>query len=362
MRVVETAPSPVARGREAPGHAGARQHPALALQRGVGNRATARLLARRPPGLNSGETYSHVAGEIFAPSVTAEGAFTGKDLLDEEAWTMRLLGAGSTEADARVDMLEPRIVVAERNRQEGAAVGTNRLGVFVAPEWYFKRAPVPYTEEEYARIIARLKKLSSAHPKLVIAPGTVLWRRKRGKRYEMANTAPVLYRGQLVTEIHKAKVNGDLDGYPEQAERQKEWDAFQGHSPSISFFEIDNVRFSLEICGDAAARRAEAEHQRLDPFGGGGRADVDLLISHGASKPLLNSTMVGEGGIAFHADSTEMAAGSKTFGTSAAYTVQRNNPKSMMPRPFFAQADVHLGDKADPERLHAGVYALPARV
>jgi hypothetical protein len=329
----------------------------LARQHAVGNRASARLLSRQPPSIRTGQNWDDVAGEVFAPALTAEGEFTGADFQREQEWTRRILGPGASEADARADMLEARIAVAERNRLRGAVAGRNRLGVFVGPEWYFKRTPEPYTEEEYERIIARLRKISVAYPRIVIAPGTIVWRRKRGKQYQMANTAPVVYGGYVVTVIHKSKVNGDLDGYPDQAKKQQEWDAFQAHSPSISFFTVDGVRFALEICGDQSNARARLEHATLDPWGGGARADVALLISHGASSPIVNNTMVRSGGIALHSDSTPQGH-TPSYGTSAAYTIQPNVPANRRPRHFFMQGAAHTGDPLDPERLHTGVLAL----
>ncbi|HEX4107767.1 MAG TPA: hypothetical protein VHX88_06505 [Solirubrobacteraceae bacterium] len=196
------------------------------------------VVQRAPPARDTGTTCDDVAGEIFAPALTAEDEFVGA-FRAREAWTLNLLRKTGTpqasEADARADMLEPRIVVAERNRARGGG-RPDRAGRVCRAGWYFKfkRAPEPCTEEEFNRIVARLRKISSDHPKMAIAPGTIVWRRKHRKGHkgsQMANTASVVYDGELVTLIHKAAVNADLDGYPKRGQRQEEWNAFQRHEP-----------------------------------------------------------------------------------------------------------------------------------
>jgi hypothetical protein len=113
----------------------------------------------------------------------------------------------------------------------------------------------------------------------------------------------------------------------------------------------------LEICGDQAAGRARIEHEKSDPRAGGAKADLALLRSHGAGSPMVSNAMVKSGGIALHADSTPKDARTSAHGTSAAYTLQPDVLAKPRVQHFQSAGHQHLGNSADPERLHSAVLA-----
>jgi hypothetical protein len=343
-----------------------RHEHALLLQRQLGNRAAARLLAR-VPGKDTARTYGNVTPELFSPALTDTGAFSGAGMQQEETWIRNLRereaerrgdNAPVSDADVRVDMLEPRIAEAERQRQQatGGKAGGKNLGVFLGPEWFFKRPGTPYTEADRDHIIARLCQISQRFPELLIVPGTILWRRapqrRKGKGL-MANSAPVIYGGDLVHMVHKHNINGDTEGYDKE-QSAEEWANFQASAQIEHFFDIDNVRFVLEICGDHAERFASREYDK-DPTMR--KADTALLVSHGASSALASNTMVVEGGRMFHSDSAPPTSGGD-FGSALVYKITPSG-KARRTVEFKKQGAEHQSDpRENPDYLHGGIYAL----
>src|SRR5690242_13373864 len=273
----------------------------LGLQHGVGNAAVARMLARVRT-RRTGETYTDTTAELFAPALDDYGEFSGKQFRKEEARTRKRLASEQgvkekriSQGDVRIEMLLPRLQQAEQRRAQASAVGHNVLGVFLGPEWYFKKTPDAYTVGERDAILDRLSAISGSFPKLVIVPGTITW--DDDERGELGHAAPVFYAGALVTMPSKFVNAGDTTGYAEHAEADEghmdqahggvaptgtaipqanlEYGARRMRTQGESrFFQIDNVRFSLEICADVGRAAREITESGHPPFGPGEGAHV----------------------------------------------------------------------------------------
>jgi hypothetical protein len=356
----------------------------MSLQRAAGNAAVARLLAR-VRSRTTGETYTDTSAELFAPALDDYGAFSGKQFRREEERTRKTLAQQRDvkektipPGDVRIEMLLPRLQQAEQRRVQASAPGHNVLGVFLGPEWYFKKAPDPYTVGERDAILDRLSAISSGFPKLLIVPGTIVWR--DADRGEIGNSAPAFYAGALVTMPSKFQNAGDTTGYANKAEADEQhMDQAHGgvanpattvpqanleygahrerHKGESSFFQIDNVRFSLEICADVG--RAVDEIAKRAPFGPGEGAHVQLLVAHGSGlRPNLQTTPAG--GHSYFVDAQPTVQGAAEYGPTAVWEGGGYGPVS---RGRQVRHQTHSGTQrgaaADPDLMHGGVHALP---
>lgn len=339
--------------------------------------------------------YSHASASLFSPALNESGEFLGAGLQGEEqqARQARIQGgeAQPFDGDVRIDMLVPRIQQAEQQRlqYETANAGTDAVGVFLAPEWYFKRAPEPYSDAERDQIISRLEGVSANYPQVVIVPGTIVWRKAGGgkfsrQRAEMGNLAPVIFGGKTIMRHEKFINAGDTEGYQfDEGDAFGEADEdhmrgdnvkkanreYKRHRPDTmadagtSFFEIGNVEFSVEICGDHSSRNRAFQEMvqsgtENNPAQG---AHVQLLVSHGAA--FSRSRHAGRlGGVGFHADATLNEAGVQQgfeYGVSKVGQVQ--NPAAPMfggGRPT-EMATTQNNAPRNVENLDQGTYALP---
>jgi hypothetical protein len=358
----------------------------LALQHGVGNASVARMLARVRARM-TGETYTDTSAELFAPALDDFGEFTGAAFEKEEARTRKALAKQRgvkkekriPPGDVRIEMLVPRLQQAEQRRARASAAGHNVLGVFLGPEWYFKKAPEPYTVEERDAIIDRLSAISSTYPKLLIVPGTIVFR--DDARGELGHVAPVFYAGALVTMPSKFDNAGDTTGYGPKGEADEghmavthggraavgsvsqanlEYGAYRdAHKGESRFFQIDNVRFSLEICADVG--RAVDEIANNAPFGPGQGAHVQIVVAHGAGL-LGGQQTTPAGGHSYLTDAQTTAGPDAEYGPTEVWEggtypqyggrgrTVRHRTHSNMPR----------GAAADPDLMHGGVHPLPA--
>jgi hypothetical protein len=356
----------------------------LAMQHGVGNASVARMLARVRT-RRTGETYTDTSAELFAPALDNFGEFTGEGFQDEEAQTRKTLAKRLEvkekrvpPGDVRIEMLVPRLQQAEQRRARASVGGHNVLGVFLGPEWYFKKTPEPYTVGERDAILDRLVDISGAYPKLLIVPGTIVFRDE--EQGELGNFAPVFYAGALVTmqskfgnlgdtlgygdsksdESHIAKIHG---GTREDASTVTEFNFEYGayrdkHKSESRFFQIDNVRVSLEICGDHG--KAIQEIAARAPFGPGQGAHVQLVVAHGAGlKPGSMTTPVGGHSYLADADAgsadAEYGVGKVWQGGAYANSAYRGHTQ-----PFIANPGTPHTDANDPDLMHGGVHPLPA--
>jgi hypothetical protein len=323
----------------------------LALQRRAGNRAISAMLANRQMAHGQRPTANPVAvqrqnftathGAGFAPLLDDEGGFVGADMIALEQTTRSAIAQEQKIKESKVfdgavraRMLEAYIADAEAKRQASQDLAQQTdaqasvLGVFLAPEWYFKKVP-PYTVEEREKIVRLIEKISSNYPSMLIVPGTIVWR-KAGtgphgpfrKYAEMGNMAPVVFRGRCVHRIDKKALAGDTGGYLRKGEDKGKLDTiltdpkapkatreYQRHSAKVdpnqdsSFFQIENVKFSLEICGDhSSGRRAMRQLMSNPPFPNGDKADVQLLVAHGAGFLASQGSVLRAGGVAYSVD------------------------------------------------------------
>ncbi|MGH8981865.1 MAG: hypothetical protein ACRDWE_12760 [Acidimicrobiales bacterium] len=222
------------------------------------------------------------------------------------------------------------------------------LGVFLGPEWFFKRVPRAYTDTEREQIVALVERLSVKYPKLLIIPGSIIWRKAGSgphgrfrKKAEMGNLAPVVFNGRCIHRVEKEINAGDTAGYALADEKDSDINTkvkstreYLRHSAKLtdntSFFKIENVKFSLEICGDhSSGKRAANELAQRPPFPGHGRADVQLLVAHGAGfvKPGSGQT-VREGGVAYSVDAAPVGNSKNAFGTVTTATNTKKTTSS----------------------------------
>lgn len=311
-----------------PGHSagGAPAHPLLGLQRQIGNRAlTALVTGLRTPTVQRAPSairtdYSHLDVTSAGAEIDNSGAFVGLSAEEYRAAKKRLRkqGKGFKEAAVRVEMLARKVDGAWQRLQLEQAqqpAGSQVLGVFTAPEWFFKKPDNPFSAEDKDRIIEAFRSLSEQYTQLVLVPGTIVWSEGEGDNRKIRNTAFVTLNGHLVKIIDKAKNLGDTDSYfrverdpsthdlPSKGEVDAAWQ--RDRTPAVknsvpddpSVFDIGNVRFSVEICGDFGRAKADQVAGRAPASG----VDVQILVSHSAY--LMSGLLITKpGAIAIHND------------------------------------------------------------
>jgi hypothetical protein len=180
-----------------------------------------------------------------------------------------------------------------------AATVTNTAGTLTyantgadMEEGLAERRKVAYSDKEKKAILDALSTATSAHPNLLLVPGTIMWREyvyfkklragierlREGSLSPVYNTAPVLTGGEtlhLYDKKHPSdeiKTDVRLRGteYGDQAERYR----FVPGTASGAF-QWKGIRFGLEICADHVGAKLRNE------LGAGTRVDIHLLLSAG---------------------------------------------------------------------------------
>lgn len=180
-----------------------------------------------------------------------------------------------------------------------AATVTNTAGTLTyantgadMEEGLAERRKVAYSDKEKKAILDALSTATSAHPNLLLVPGTIMWREyvyfkklragierlREGSLSPVYNTAPVLTGGEtlhLYDKKHPSdeiKTDVRLRGteYGDQAERYR----FVPGTASGAF-QWKGIRFGLEICADHVGAKLRNE------LGAGARVDIHLLLSAG---------------------------------------------------------------------------------
>jgi hypothetical protein len=180
-----------------------------------------------------------------------------------------------------------------------AATVTNTAGTLTyantgadMEEGLAERRKVAYSDKEKKAIVDALSTATSAHPNLLLVPGTIMWREyvyfkklragierlREGSLSPVYNTAPVLTGGEtlhLYDKKHPSdeiKTDVRLRGteYGDQAERYR----FVPGTASGAF-QWKGIRFGLEICADHVGAKLRNE------LGAGTRVDIHLLLSAG---------------------------------------------------------------------------------
>lgn len=199
-----------------------------ALQRAAGNRAVCERLddsARRARPVQ--RNYTHAAVSTFGVELAASGEFAGASLdhYNEITKSLRKKVSKSTKERAvRLAMLEEKIrsawqrlrntqlAVSDQARTEGT--GPPRvLGVFTAPEWFFKRPYQPFDSADKHVITGHIAALSAELPHLLIVPGSILWAEGAGDDLALRNTTVAFLDGRLLRELDKHANLQDTDSY-----------------------------------------------------------------------------------------------------------------------------------------------------
>jgi hypothetical protein len=189
-----------------------------------------------------------------------------------------------------------------------------------------ERRKVAYSEKEKKSIVDALSCATSAHPNLLLAPGTIMWREyvyfkklragierlKEGSLSPVYNTAPLLSGGEAVHSYDKKNPSDEIKtdvrlrgtAYGDQAERYR----FVPGTASGAF-EWKGIRFGIEICADHAATKLRNE------LGAAGRVDIHLMLSAGMV-PTKNGNCAKAGGLMINND------GSLTDASQAVHRVE----------------------------------------
>ncbi|MCZ4101416.1 toxin glutamine deamidase domain-containing protein [Streptomyces sp. H39-C1] len=329
--------------------------------------------------------YRRVAVYSAGAMTERDGTFLGESRTDYEAARQELPGS-AREADIRVRMLETRIREAHADfvrKQEAHPPGEDLLGLFTAPEWFFKRPEIPFTLGEKEMIITSMLNLSAELPGLLIVPGSTVWSEPgtpgsvatdgqvfRGDTTFKAGTSAVL-NGRLVHETTKKSEGMDVTGYtPDRDTRrtmgpdraavaQKRGEDF-AHDfnragsgvTDTAAFTVGNRTITVEICLDHAKNRA------FDELSAAPKADLQIVVSHGAA---LTRSALRAGGIAVHNDASDHSGNT----AGAVRSVHRVDDEAMVhfprppgnARPATEVREFHT--YADVRNLDMGIHDLP---
>lgn len=175
-----------------------------------------------------------------------------------------------------------------------------------------ERRKIAYSEKEKKAIVEALSAETSAHPNLLLAPGSIMWREyvyfkklragieqlREGSLSPVYNTAPVLAGGETVHTYHKKHPSDEIKtdvrlrntAYGDQAERYR---FVPGTASGV--FQWKGIRFGIEICADHVAGKLRNE------LGAGARVDIHLLLSAGMM-PDIKATGARAGGLIVNND------------------------------------------------------------
>ncbi len=335
-----------------------------------------------------------------------EGNFAGPSLASHDAIKAELEEAGvaSAERDIRVAMLTGKVADAwaRKNAEQARLTEGNPdravhvIGVFTAPEWFFKNPGTPFSKDDKDYIVETFRAMSEQYTEMLIVPGTIVWTEGGGgwfaKRRKMYAHAPVLLNGHLV-KMHQKMLNAaDTQGYfgstrndsqdsntykkvaggagksqNEMPTGKAERAYFRGqaqrtndiHGERVdsdsSLFNVGNLNVSLEICGDhSSSGRAKAEKAALgDGYPG---AHIQIVVSHGAAFTKIKSVLR-PGGVAIANDGSNGvdASGATEEGAKGNRQVLQKGADNR----FAAAANDSGSGEADLNKLHMGTYRLP---
>lgn len=353
------------------------------------------------------DDYSDAAVFSAGSMMDDEGNFAGPSLEAHDATRAQMIeeGAAVTERAIRIRMLADKVRQAYTRKQEEQArlVGANAdrqvnvLGVFTAPEWFFKKPGTPFSKADKDAIVEAFRALSETCTEMLIVPGTIVWVEGGGgifaKRRKMYGHAPVLLNGHVV-KMHQKMLNAaDTQGYfgstradsqdsktykaqaggggakstTEMPTGKAERAYFRGQAARTSdihgtrvtsdssLFDVGNLNVSLEICGDhSSTGRAKAEKAARGDGDPG--AHIQIVVSHGASFT-KNRSVLRPGGIGVGND-----GGEGTDSLSGVVTEQKGTREVWQKgedNRFGANPNERAMGEADLDRLHMGTYRLP---
>ncbi|HEY8376467.1 MAG TPA: hypothetical protein VIK91_08260, partial [Nannocystis sp.] len=206
----------------------------------------------------------------------------------------RLRGMPEDDLACRIDLIDRRILGAyavraardtdarERAKREGVPNEREKvLSVFTAPEWTFKMPKKPLTKRQRDMVVDHYCKLSKGLKGMLIIPGSIVYNAGDERNPRIRNDAIAVFEGKVVKTVRKKHWGGDARGYAGMRQSH-----FEGAGEQDScIFELEGLKFALEICADHVNRRAREE-------AGGYGVDVHIVVSDGVT--------VGKPGLAAH--------------------------------------------------------------
>ena len=300
-QIEDVSPSTLQFKRELSGQPPAVQREALKPQRPVFGGLQEPVQLKEDPEavqFEAREDYTHMDVYGYASSMDNEGNFTG-DSAEERKRVRKANKSGifktkPGELKTRILMLEEKILEAYRTMTSKKDETDGQvLGVFTAPEWFFKRPGKPFSASDKETMEGAFKALSDKCPEMMLIPGSIMWAAGSGSKARMHNTAMVFLNGAKIKEHNKHGNMGDTDGYSEN--KKKAYEKASEEDETDTKFNVGNLSMSLEICGDHSSdSRARKEDASGKTASGG--VDVQIIISHGAGYS-AGGKAIREGGI-----------------------------------------------------------------
>ncbi len=258
--------------------------------------------------------YQDVSVYQAGAMISETGAFTGPSAAERERVAAGLRQAVAKEADVRIAMLREKINAAyQQFKQQGA--DEDRVALFTAPEWFFKRPGTPFTRADRDKIVNAMLSLSSASPGMLIVPGSVVWGEGGDAGMVLRNGTVAVMNGRIIHETTKQTESADVRGYhPSPAELRpgnhagaalgdqlrERFEGAERSATDTTAFALGNLSVSLEICVDHDKKRALEEMKER----GGPRPHLQILISAGSR---LGKSVVRDHGIGVSNDGLDLS-------------------------------------------------------
>lgn len=326
--------------------------------------------------------YNRLAVFSAGAMLEGSGAFSGESVSEYDAARERLLQEQqtATEVDIRIEMLSARAREAHRQMQSELSKlpdASGVVGLFTAPEFYFKRPGIPFSQADMLQISNAFQSLSASLPGMVIVPGSIVYRSRQDDQTAIQNIAMAFMNGKRLKELRKRKEGMDILSYyrrdnefrrGDEDRRMQEWRQGGGvgseidlHDPTgqsgisvageSSSFKVGNLTFSMELCADHFAARAMHDlvtrHKKDRATEG---AHVQILISAGATLS-PKGLALREGGLFVHNDAGELDA--NAGGMRRVYT----DTSATSPAP-----KTQINARTQLQRMFMGIYDLPTSI
>jgi hypothetical protein len=261
-------------------------------------------------------TWTHVAGASFTPQRQRAEVSDGSLFEDVDAETEFKDGTGQglSDLDALIRFATIEIDKANGKHQAELALpgitAPDRAAtvmVFLGPEWMFSNRQTPVSPPERDSTIEKFRKLSVLYPQMVLVPGTIRSGKPRkakkhtGHWKDIRNTVFVVWNGRVVHTHDKQGDVGDTNvasAHPAQ-DPVKRYGGSKKDKQEMAkdpIFQLANLKFAIEICGDHFDRRAQ-KALGTDPA-----ANVHLVTAAGTTPQREKSATGPNGGIMLGSD------------------------------------------------------------
>jgi len=235
----------------------------------------------------------------------AQRALIGTTALVEEAPLVRATRVGQMVAAA----YQYLVAQATANNEQATA-----LYVYVGPEYLLQRSYSMRTvkEDEKTQIVNHLAAVSNACPGMLMMPGTLTWRKKKGfersflrQPADAYNSAFLFFNGAMVHRHDKNEDVGELQAL--DLTKNTRFDSRPRarfvHGAHSGRFVCNLLDFGIEICGDHGQGTLAA----------GGQVDIHLLtsasVSHAFNAAGMPRIAARDGGVFVHCNDQSGRAG-----------------------------------------------------